>query len=99
MMSLKLVETDDGVRLTIKAVPGSSRDRVVGMLGEVLKIAVAAPPQRGAANQAILALVADQLRVHPSRVTLRRGQTSARKELFIAGMTAGQVRAALGPFL
>jgi uncharacterized protein len=83
------------VRLTVKAVPGSSRDRIVGALGGALKIAVAAPPERGAANKAIIALLAERLAVHPSRITIARGQSSARKELFIAGITAAQVLAAL----
>jgi uncharacterized protein (TIGR00251 family) len=96
-MSLKLLEQVGGVGLMVKAVPGSSRNRIVGPLGDALKIAVAAPPQRGAANQAILALLAQRLGVHPSRITITRGQTSPRKELFIAGVTTAQVRSSLEP--
>jgi hypothetical protein len=47
-------------RLRIKVVPGSSRDEVVGWLGDALKIKVTAPPQKGRANEAVdLAMVAD----------------------------------------
>lgn len=96
-MSLKLIEQEGGVRLTVKAVPGSSRDRIVGPLGDALKIAVTAPPERGAANQAILALLAERLGIHPSLITITRGQTSPRKDLFIAGVAAAHVRSALEP--
>jgi uncharacterized protein (TIGR00251 family) len=95
MGMLELTESGNGVRLTIKAVPGSSRDRIVGTLGSAVKIAVAAPPERGAANKAIIALLADRLSVHPSRITIARGHTSPRKEVFIAGITAAQALAAL----
>jgi hypothetical protein len=95
IMSLKLIEQNGGVRLTVKAVPGSSRDRIVAPLGEALKIAVSAAPQRGAPNQAILALLAERLGIHPSLISITRGQTSPRKELFIARITGSQVRSAL----
>src|SRR4051794_27955577 len=94
-MPLDLTEHDGGVKLAVKAVPGASRARIVGRLGNALKVAVSAPAERGAANKAIIALLAERLAIHPSRITILRGQTSPRKELFISGISAEQVRAAL----
>src|SRR4051812_32266946 len=94
-MPLNLTQLAGGVRLPVKAVPGSSRDRIVGELGGALKIAVAAAPERGAANQAIMALLAKRLSVHPSRISIMRGHTSPRKELFISGVSAAEVLTAL----
>jgi len=94
-MPLDLTEREGGVKLAVKAVPGASRDRIVGPLGSALKIAVAAPPEHGAANKAIIALLASQLSIHASRITILRGRTSPRKELFISGISATRVRAAL----
>ncbi len=34
-----------GVQISVKAVPGASRTRIVGWLGDHLKVAVAAPPK------------------------------------------------------
>ena len=97
MGTLDLRESDNGVWLTIKAVPGASRDCIVGPLGGMLKIAVAAAPQRGEANRAIIELLAHRLGIHPRQIALTRGQTSPRKEVFITGMNAAQVRALLFP--
>jgi len=37
-------------RFAVKVVPGSSRDQIVGWLGDTLKIKVAAPPFSAAVN-------------------------------------------------
>ena len=48
-------------RLSLKVVPGSSRDEVVGWLANALKVKVKAPPEKGRANEAVVALLADRL--------------------------------------
>lgn len=41
------------VHLPVRVVPGAARTAAVGMLGAAIKIRVAAPPEDGAANQAL----------------------------------------------
>jgi uncharacterized protein len=95
-VALRLVEQNGGVRLSIKAVPGASRDRIVGELGDALKVAVSAPPEGGKANRAIVALLSRRLGVPESHVSIVRGQSSPRKEVFIAGVSAADLLARLG---
>ena len=97
-MSLNLTEQTDppGVRLSIKAVPGARRDRIAGELGGALKVAVTAPAEGGKANRAIVALLAARLGIPAGRITLVRGATNPRKEVFVAGVSVARVRAALG---
>ena|SRR5688572_14555774 len=97
LSKLKLTEQPPGgVRLMVKAVPGASRTRVVGELGGALKIAVAAAPERGQANRAIVQLLSDTLQIAPADVSILRGESNPRKELSIRGLTAQQVLARLG---
>jgi uncharacterized protein (TIGR00251 family) len=82
--------------LSIKVVPGASRDAVAGWLGEALKIRVSAPPEKGKANAAVCALLAKTLELPAGAVTVLRGQGSPRKVLRIEGLDAEELRARLG---
>jgi uncharacterized protein (TIGR00251 family) len=48
-------------RLSVKVVPGSSRNQIVGSLGDALKIKVMAPPEKGKANEAVVELLSMKL--------------------------------------
>ncbi len=89
----------DGTIIPVKVVPGSSRDRIVGVLGDCLKVATAQPAEKGKANKAVAAILAKALGVSRKDVTLISGPTNPRKELLIAGMTCEQVQQRLEVFL
>jgi uncharacterized protein (TIGR00251 family) len=84
-----------GAVIPVKVVPGSSRDKLVGVLGDCLKIATSAPAERGKANAAVAKILAAALGVDRRSVELVSGPTNPRKEFRIAGLTADQVRARL----
>ncbi len=92
---LNLRQTPDGTILPVKVVPGASRDRIVGVLGGALKVATSAPPEKGRANAAVAAFLAEALGVVRRGVELVSGPGNARKEFRIAGMSPQQVRQAL----
>jgi uncharacterized protein YggU (UPF0235/DUF167 family) len=76
----------------VKVVPGSSRSCVDGWLEDALKIRVRAPAERGRANAAVEATLANALGVSRDRVRILRGMTSARKIVEIDDLTLGEVR-------
>ena len=80
------------VRLSVKVVPSASRSRIDGWLGEVLKVRVIAPPERGKANAAVEALLAEVLRIAPGGVRVVLGGNSARKIVEISGLSESVVR-------
>ncbi len=65
-------------RLALRATPGARTEGVVIVAGQV-QVKVRAKPQDGAANEAVMALLADALGTAPSRLTLLRGATSRDK--------------------
>jgi uncharacterized protein (TIGR00251 family) len=52
-----VVPVPGGVELRLKVVPGSSRSAIVGMLGDRLKVKVAAPPEGGKANREVVEVI------------------------------------------
>jgi uncharacterized protein len=85
-----------GTLLAVKVVPGSSRNRIVGPLGDRLKVLVRKPPEKGAANEAVCSLVAGALGLRASEVVVLRGQTRPAKDLFVQGLDSKEVMKRLG---
>ncbi len=81
-------------RLSLKVVPGSSRDEVVGWLGDSLKVKVKAPPEKGRANEAVVALLADRLGVDASSIAVVSGHGSPAKVVAVDGMDDQAIRQA-----
>jgi len=93
--NLQIRRDGDAVILAVKVVPGSSRDRVVGVLGASLKIATSATPEKGKANAAVAGTLAGALGVARRSVSLVSGQTSPQKEFRVEGLSEEQLRAIL----
>lgn len=83
--------SDPPIRLAIRLVPRGGADRVEGAVGGELRCRVAAPAVAGAANEALIRLVARELGVPPSAIELLAGSKTRRKVL---GLPAG-ARAAI----
>jgi len=69
--------------LPIKAVPGASSSKITGMLGDRLKVRIAAAPEAGKANKAICTLIAKALDIKPTAVEVASGHTNPEKTLRI----------------
>ena len=82
--------------MRVKAVPGARADAITGLLGDRLKVRVAAPPEDGRANAAIIALLARALGIRRSALEIAHGQTSPEKTILIRGVEVEQVCAKLG---
>jgi uncharacterized protein len=82
----------DSTRLRLRVVPGTSKNPgVVGRYGTAWKIRVAAPPERGAANRAVLELLASTLGVPQAAVRLVSGRASRDKMVEVAGLGPGEI--------
>jgi uncharacterized protein (TIGR00251 family) len=91
-VALHLTERNGGVALAVKVVPGASRDRVAGEYDGGLKVTVRRAPEAGAANKAVIALLAGALGIPLASVEITRGKTNPRKEVLIRGLTIDAVR-------
>lgn len=80
------------MRLAVRLTPGAGVDRIDGVIGGVLRARVAARPVDGAANDALLRLVADALDVPKGRIGLRSGAANRAKVLEIEGVAPERLR-------
>lgn len=96
MFSPDIQENGDGVTFTAKIVPGSSKTAVAGLLGSALKVKVAAPPEKGKANQCLVAFLAKRLGVRKQAVMIVSGQTNPVKQIQVAGISAQTLLEKLG---
>ena len=94
-----LRETAAGVSFKVRVQPRASRTAISGVLGdEILKIALAAPPVEGRANEALVRLFAELFDVAPSAIEIVSGGQSRNKVVRVAGVSAERVRAKLVAF-
>jgi uncharacterized protein (TIGR00251 family) len=89
---IPLHETSSGVTFAVKIHPRAKKNAITGELGDVLKLALTAPPVDGRANQACVEFFANLLKVPRSSVTIASGETSRRKVIRVAGLTADEIR-------
>ena len=83
-------------RLNLKVVPGSSRNQIVGWLGDALKIKVTAPPEKGQANEAVIELLASALGVSSDDIKVVSGHSSPSKMIGIEGLDDEAIKKAFG---
>ena len=83
--------TEAGGEILLYVQPRSSRNRVVGLQGGELKIALTAPPVEGAANKACGDFLARLFNLPKRCVRLISGDTSRHKRWLLEGCDAREV--------
>lgn len=81
------------VRFPVHVQPRASRTEIVGLHGSALKVRVNAPPVDGAANDAVVALLAEQLGVPRANVAIVAGLSSRAKVVEARGVSRAHVEA------
>ena len=82
--------------LCVRVVPNASKTAVAGRVGDAIKIKVAAVPEDGKANAALLDFLAETLGVSKRDVALISGETSRSKRVVISGLDEATVAKRLG---
>ncbi|HRF49546.1 MAG TPA: DUF167 domain-containing protein [Anaerolineales bacterium] len=87
-----------GAALLVKITPRAKRTAVIGRLDDgSLKIAVAAPPEDGKANAALIRFLALTLGVREAHIEIVSGHGAPRKLIAITGLTPAEVERRLVP--
>jgi len=77
--------------LAIRVQPRSSRNRLAAQPDGTLKAWLTASPVEGAANRALIEILAEYLGVPRSRIQIASGESSRNKRVRVAGMSTAEV--------
>ena len=73
-------------RVRVRVSPGARRTELVGRHGEAWKVRVAAAPERGRANEAVLDLLSRELELPRRSVSLVSGHAVREKVVLLEGI-------------
>ncbi|MFO0811020.1 MAG: DUF167 domain-containing protein [Gemmataceae bacterium] len=94
-----IAEREGGVVLSVRAQPNARKTGVLGERAGALRLAVAAPPDGGRANAALIELVRELFDLKRSQVELLAGATARDKAILLRGVTAAEARLKLAVVL
>jgi uncharacterized protein (TIGR00251 family) len=80
----------------VRVIPRARRTEIAGRRGGAILVRLAAPPVDGAANEALIACLAERLGIPQRRITIARGATARDKTLAVDGLTSAEVARRLG---
>ncbi len=95
-MAFTVRETKEGAQFAVRVQPRASRNKIAGVMGDAVKLAITAPPVDGKANEAVIAFFATLFKVPKSSVNIVSGETGRNKMIAVRGVSVDTVRAALG---
>lgn len=84
-------DEDGTAEFRLHVQPGAGKTAVVGRHGDAIKVRVAAPPEGGRANDAVVALMAQTFDVKLASVSLTSGQSSRAKKVQVDGIARAEV--------
>jgi hypothetical protein len=76
-------QTSEGLVLRLYIQPKASRDSIIGLHGDELKVAITAPPIDGKANAHLVKYLAKQFRVAKGQVLVEKGELGRHKQIKI----------------
>ena len=92
-------DTPAGATATIRVTPRAGRTAFAGLRDDVVLLRLAAAPVDNAANEALVAFLADALGVPARSVSVVTGAHGRTKRVVVSGATASDVNARLAPML
>jgi len=84
-MEIPFKKSKKGITIKIKVFPKSAQRGILGIVGDVLKVKVNAPPVGGAANEELIEILSDTLRMRKTSIKIIKGHTSRNKVVEIEG--------------
>ena len=82
---LMITKTATGATFGVRVQPGASKNEIVGVQEDALRVRIRAPASQGKANKALIQFLAKQLAVKRSQVEIISGHTTRIKTIHLIG--------------
>jgi len=82
---LGITKTNTGVTFRVRVQSGASKNEIVGVREDALKIRISAPPLQGKANKMLIQFLAKQLTVKRRQVEIVNGHATRNKTIHVVG--------------
>jgi uncharacterized protein (TIGR00251 family) len=91
------VDMENQSHIRVKVIPRSSRNQIIKRAGEVVTVKLAASPVEGAANKALVTLLAEKLGLPKGNIDIVSGKGSRLKLLRVRGLSLSEIDSLLSP--
>ncbi|QPJ66511.1 MAG: YggU family protein [Candidatus Nitrohelix vancouverensis] len=98
-MTLTINECAEGSQFSILVQPRSSKNQIVGLQEQRLKVKLTSPPVDGQANQLCIKFLAKAINIRASALSIVSGQTSRKKTIRVEGLTPDELQSRLSPLI
>lgn len=78
-----VISVADGLAIRLYIQPKASRDQIISLHGDEVKVAITATPVDGQANAHLIKFLAKQFKVARSNITIEKGKLGRHKQLHI----------------
>ena len=85
-MQIPYRKTKEGIVIEVKVEPRSSQKRIAGIMDNVVKVKLTAPPVDGAANEQLIEIISEATGIRKSAIKILKGTSSKRKTVEIKGV-------------
>ena len=96
-IKFKITKAEEGAAFVVHVVPKSKKNEIAGRYsqGDALKVRLTAKSTGDTANEALLNILSEKLKVNRQQVEIAAGLASAEKMIVVLGITPTQVESRL----
>lgn len=96
---IALEQRESGIILPVRAQPGAKKNALTGEHAGQLKVSVTQAPEKGKANAAIIEVLAEDLGLKRSQISLISGETSGQKKFLVTGIALAELQVRIAAIL
>lgn len=96
-IKFRITKAEKGAAFAVIVVPKARKNEIVGLHGDAIKIRIAAPAEKGKANEELLSFLAEKLGVKKEQLEIVAGANSRNKLISVTGIEPAEVEKLILP--